>query len=155
MTTISDRSTPAISYRVASSEARTDIGIGVERRSVRKLRKIFHERNRKLGRNSMHGLGWVLKILGLSETISLLGNMTDVCCNRHDFLSDLVAEWKLKSFLDEKEHHARYREKLAFLEVFLFMSPHVYESTPIKLSLTCTIVEDLRLSIKTANFQMK
>lgn len=105
-----------ITNRSENQGGRVYDGTLAESSSLQKIKKLFRPRKR----DQTQGLGQVLRALGLSETIALLGKLNDSCFMlKYDLLADPAEEWRLTSFCDEQTFDPRDREKLALLEVFL------------------------------------
>ena len=99
----------------------------------------------------MNGVGHVLHCLGLSETISLLGNLNDTYfTQKYDDVPYPVQEWRLTPFLKEK-NRPQDREELAMLEVFLNVASENQHppAASIRLEIMKSVVSDILKHIHT------
>ena len=105
----------------------------------------------------MHGVGHVLHCLGLSETISLLGNLNDTYfTEKYDDVPYPVQEWRLTPFLKERSR-PQDREELAMLEVFLNVATEnqYAPAASIRLEIMKSVVSDILKHIHTDTLNHK
>jgi len=130
MLSVSTRSTPRTSNQGSSS---------LDMSSLNKIKKLFSFK-RPEDEGEKFGSGSVMESLGLSETISFIGDVDDKLFET--FLPDPISEWKLDPFFTSDKTEPQ--EVLAILEALICISRvHCQMSTSIKRDLIITITDNI------------